>query len=234
MNTPSSVIRKEKVVVISGAGLSAPSGLATFRDNNGLWRTYRFEDVASPNAWRKQPQVVLEFYNERRAKAADAAPNAGHLAIAALEKEFEVVVITQNVDDLHERAGSTKVIHLHGELSKARSTEDESLVYEIGAKPIALGDQCEKGSQLRPHIVWFGEEVKLIDTAANEVADAGRVLVVGTSLKVYPAAGLCSVAHEEALKYYVDLEAKRKVEGFEVIQGSADLILPELLENWTR
>ena len=221
-----------KVVVISGAGLSAPSGLPTFRDNNGYWKHYRFEDVASPRAWESQPEVVLDFYNERRAKAASVEPNAGHLAIAELERHFEVMVITQNVDDLHERAGSARVIHLHGELRKARSTVDESLVYDLGAKPIALGDHCEKGSQLRPHIVWFGEEVKLIDDAAQEVANAGRVLVVGTSLKVYPAAGLSSLAHEDASKYYVDLDAKRKVADFTVIEGSADLVLPNLLQSW--
>lgn len=229
---PPDSINTRKVVVISGAGLSAPSGLPTFRDNNGYWRQYRFEDVASPRAWESQPEVVLEFYNERRTKAASVEPNAGHLAIAELERRFEVVVVTQNVDDLHERAGSTKVIHLHGELSKARSTADESLVYHLGAKPIAMGDVCEKGSQLRPHIVWFGEEVKTIDLAAAEVANAGRVLVVGTSLKVYPAAGLCSCAHEYASKYYVDLDAKRKVPDFTVIEGSADQVLPELLKSW--
>lgn len=224
--------QREKVVVISGAGLSAPSGLSTFRDNNGLWRSYRFEDVASPAAWRAQPQVVLDFYNERRAKAAAAEPNAGHRAIAALEGVYEVVVITQNVDDLHERAGSSQVIHLHGELSKARSTVDDALVYDIGPRPILLGDLCEKGSQLRPHIVWFGEEVKAIDAAADEMAGASRVLVVGTSLKVYPAAGLCSLAPEEAVKCYVDLDAKRQVPGYEVIRGSADEVLPGLVQRW--
>ncbi|WP_038169011.1 Sir2 family NAD-dependent protein deacetylase [Verrucomicrobium sp. BvORR106] len=229
-----SAFNSQKVVVISGAGLSAPSGLPTFRDNNGYWKQYRFEDVASPRAWASQPGVVLEFYNERRTKAASVEPNAGHRAIAELEDRFEVVVVTQNVDDLHERAGSTRVIHLHGELNKARSTSDESLVYELGSRPIALGDLCEKGSQLRPHIVWFGEEVKAIDLAANEVASAGRVLVVGTSLKVYPAAGLCSCAHEYATKFYVDLDAKRQVPDFTVIQGSADVILPDLLKTWTR
>ncbi|WP_218280789.1 Sir2 family NAD-dependent protein deacetylase [Verrucomicrobium spinosum] len=140
----------KKVVVISGAGLSAPSGLSTFRDNNGYWKQYRFEDVASPRAWERQPEVVLEFYNERRTKAASVEPNAGHRAIAELEDRFEVVVVTQNVDDLHERAGSTRVIHLHGELNKARSTSDESLVYELGARPIALGDLCEKAPNSAP------------------------------------------------------------------------------------
>jgi NAD-dependent deacetylase len=222
-----------KIVVISGAGLSAPSGLPTFRDNKGLWKTHRFEDVASPRAWESQPEVVLEFYNERRALAATVAPNAGHFAIAALEKRFEVVVITQNVDDLHERAGSTHIIHLHGELDKARSTVDETLVYPLGGAPIRLGDRCAKGGQLRPHIVWFGEEVKLIDTAADEVNTAGRVLVVGTSLRVYPAAGLSSQAPEGARKFYVDLDAKRAIEGFEeVIQGSAEVVLPELVQKW--
>jgi NAD-dependent deacetylase len=148
-------INPRKIVVLSGAGLSAPSGLKTFRDTGGLWQQYRLEEVATPEAWARHPQVVLDFYNERRTKACAASPNAGHQAIAELEEHYEVVVVTQNVDDLHERAGSTRIIHVHGELTKARSTVDDSLIYEIGGKPIRLGDQCALGSQLRPHIVWM-------------------------------------------------------------------------------
>lgn len=193
-------INPAKIVVISGAGISAPSGLGTFRSVDGLWARHRIEDVATPEGWAANPQLVLEFYNERRLAAADALPNAAHIAIASLEKYFEVVVITQNVDDLHERAGSTAVIHLHGEHSKARSSLDENLVYEIGRAKIRIGDLCAHGSQLRPHIVWFGEEVPRYKEARNHVLDAGHVLVVGTSLEVFPAAGLVKYARCHAKK----------------------------------
>ena len=223
-----------KVVVFSGAGLSAPSGIATFRGSNGLWGQYRLEDVATPEAWRRQPQVVLEFYNERRAQAAGAQPNAGHIAIADLEQRFRVVVITQNVDDLHERAGSTEVIHLHGELRKARSTAEPSIIYDIGGAPIHMGDVCEAGSQLRPHIVWFGEEIMNYDQARLHILDAGRVLVVGTSLAVYPAAGILKHARHAAKKVIVDLDIQKRPYGFDALKGSADSVLPALVDAWLK
>jgi NAD-dependent deacetylase len=221
-----------KVVVLSGAGVSAASGIATFRDSGGLWEQHRIEDVATPDGWARNPALVLEFYNARRRKAAEALPNAAHLAIAELERDWEVVVVTQNVDDLHERAGSTRVIHLHGELCKARSSVDDSYILDIGARPILLGERCPHGSQLRPHIVWFGEDVPLLEDAAREVEDAGRVVVVGTSLQVYPAAGLVDYAHHEARKYYVDLHAEGRLRGFELLTGAAEQLLPGLFASW--
>ena len=212
--------------------MSAPSGLATFRDSNGLWANHRVEDVATPEAWHRNPQLVLDFYNQRRAQACTAEPNAGHRALADLERRYEVVVITQNVDNLHERAGSSRVIHLHGELTKVRSTADESLVYDIGAKPIQLGDKCERGSQLRPHIVWFGEAVPLIEEAADELRDAAKVLVVGTSLQVYPAAGLVSYAPAEAEKVHADLHTAHCPFGFRALPGSVEETLPALVRAW--
>jgi len=229
---PKPELNPNKIVVLSGAGLSAPSGLQTFRDTGGLWRQYRLEDVATPEAWARQPEVVLDFYNERRAKACAALPNAGHDAIAQLERRYEVVVITQNVDDLHERAGSTRVIHLHGELTKVRSTTDNPVVYEIGSKPIRLGECCPEGSQLRPHIVWFGEDVMHFEEARTHFLDAGKVLIVGTSLSVFPAAGLINYAHFAAEKVLVDLESPLRVSGFRVLEGSADAILPSLARQW--
>ena len=223
---------RQKIVVLTGAGMSAPSGLATFRDTNGLWANHRIEDVATPDAWRRNPELVLEFYNQRRAQACAAQPNAGHRALAALELRYEVVVVTQNVDDLHERAGSTRVIHLHGELTKARSTADESLVYDIGARPIRLGDRCVRGSQLRPHIVWFGEEVPLIEAAAEEFTNAAKVLVAGTSLQVYPAAGLVTYAPAAAERVHADLHTAHCPFGFRPLPGSVDETLPELVARW--
>ncbi len=223
---------RPKIVVLSGAGMSAPSGLATFRDANGLWAQHHIEDVATPEAWARNPQLVLDFYNARRAQACAASPNAGHHAIASLERRFDVVVITQNVDNLHERAGSTRVIHLHGELTKARSTADDTLVLDIGARPIRLGDLCARGSQLRPHIVWFGEAVPLIETAAAELADAAKVLVAGTSLQVYPAAGLVAYAPEDAEKVHADLHADHCPFGFHALPGSIEQTLPALASAW--
>jgi NAD-dependent deacetylase len=221
-----------KIVVLSGAGLSAPSGLGTFRDKGGIWQRYRIEDVATPEAWSRQPQVLLDFYNERRADACAASPNAGHRAIAGLERAYEVVVVTQNIDDLHERAGSTRVIHVHGEITKARSSADPALIYEIGPKPIHLGDVCALGSQLRPHVVWFGEDVMGFEEAREEFLDAGKVLVVGTSLTVFPAAGLVEEAPDDAEKVLVDLEAAHGPPGFRLLRGSADRLLPPLVKTW--
>ena len=194
----------QKIVVISGAGISAESGLATFRDAGGLWEGYDINEVASIRGWEKDPENVLDFYNLRRKQAAEAEPNTAHLALAELENEFEVSIVTQNVDDLHERAGSTQVLHLHGELKKARSVKDESIVVDIGSDPIEMGDTAEDGAQLRPHVVWFGELVPMIEPAAMEVSTADILIVVGTSLVVYPAAGLIDYAKSGIPKFIVD------------------------------
>lgn len=195
---------RKKIVVLSGAGISAESGIPTFRDSNGLWEGHDVMEVASPIGWKKNPALVLDFYNKRRLAARKASPNAGHYALAKLEKDFEVVVVTQNVDDLHERAGSSRVIHLHGELAKSRSCLDESLVYDIPDGIINLGDLCEKGSQLRPNIVWFGEMVPMMERAAEEAMTADIFIVVGTSLLVYPAAGLIDYVRENIPIYIID------------------------------
>lgn len=181
---------KKRLVVLSGAGISQESGLKTFRDMGGLWEQYDVTEVASPEAWQKNPELVLRFYNERRMQLWETIPNEGHMGIAQLEDWFEVQVITQNVDDLHEQAGSTSVLHLHGELRKARSSADPSLVYTLQDPELKLGDTCEKGSQLRPHIVWFGEMVTEISKAYEIARQADIFVVLGTSLMVYPAAGL--------------------------------------------
>lgn len=195
---------RKKLVVLTGAGMSAESGLKTFRDSNGLWENYRIEDVATPEGWAKNPQIVLDFYNERRKQAAEAQPNRGHQILAELEEYFDVQIITQNVDGLHEKAGSTNVLHLHGELSKVRSVKNQDLVYEIGGKSIELGETAEDGGQLRPYIVWFGEMVPMIEIAADICLNAEIFIVVGTSLQVYPAAGLVGYVGMEVQKYVVD------------------------------
>lgn len=195
---------KKKLVVLTGAGISAESGIATFRDSGGLWEGHRVEDVATPEGWHKNPALVLEFYNQRRRNGLDAKPNRGHEILVELEKDFDVTVVTQNVDNLHERAGSTHVIHLHGSLFESRSTADENLVYPVSGWELKLGDLCEKGSQLRPNIVWFGEMVPMIETAAQHAAKADIFLIVGTSMAVYPAAGLIHYVPVESPKFVVD------------------------------
>lgn len=225
-------IDPNKVVVLTGAGISAESGLATFRDMGGLWEQYEITEVASPEAWEANPQLVLDFYNARRTQAVAAEPNAAHRALAELESRYEVVVITQNVDDLHERGGSSNVIHVHGELVKARSTADPSLVYEIGGKEIQLGDLCEAGSQLRPHIVWFGEFIQNRDLAVSEIRSAGKVLVVGTSLSVYPAAGLLKLARYQAQKIIVSPDLDHEPHGFRWIRGTAVKHVPRIVQRW--
>lgn len=194
----------KKIVVLSGAGVSAESGIPTFRDAGGLWEGFDVMEVASPEGWNKDPELVLDFYNQRRKKAREVEPNAGHLAIAELEKHFEVSVITQNIDNLHERAGSSKVLHLHGELFKSRSTSDESLIYDIEGWELKMGDCCEKGSQLRPHVVWFGEMVPMFEVAARETETADILIVVGTSMQVYPAASLINYTQQQTPVYIVD------------------------------
>jgi NAD-dependent deacetylase len=194
----------KRLVVLSGAGISADSGLSTFRDNDGLWEKHSVYDVATPEAWHKNPALVLEFYNQRRKQLATAQPNPAHVALKKLEDFFDVHIITQNVDDLHERAGSTQILHLHGELTKARSTKKPSLVYEIEGWQLSLADTCELGSQLRPHIVWFGEEVPFMPKAAEIVNKADILIVVGTSLNVYPAASLVYEATRDCKLFVVD------------------------------
>jgi NAD-dependent deacetylase len=194
---------KKKLVVLSGAGVSAESGLKTFRDSDGLWEGYNIEDVATPRAWKKDPQLVLEFYNYRRKNVLDAQPNAAHFGLAELEIFFDVTIITQNIDDLHERAGSTNVLHLHGEIFKMRSERDHGLIYEIKGD-IKIGDRADDGEQLRPHIVWFEEPVPKIEEAIPVVRSADIFVVVGTSLVVYPAAGLVDFAARHIPKYIID------------------------------
>lgn len=194
---------KKKLVVLTGAGISAESGLKTFRDSDGLWEGYDVTEVATPRAWKKDPQLVLEFYNMRRQNVRDAQPNAAHYGLAKLQEYFDVQIVTQNIDDLHERAGSSSVLHLHGEIFKMRSELDEALVYDIKGD-IRLGDTAEDGAQLRPHIVWFEEPVPLIEEAARIVRQADLFAIVGTSLVVYPAAGLVNYAPWSIPKYIID------------------------------
>jgi NAD-dependent deacetylase len=208
------------IVVLSGAGISAESGLKTFRDNDGLWENHRVEEVATPEAWRRDRALVLRFYNERRKALLAAEPNDGHRIIAGWEKDHRVTVVTQNVDDLHERAGSTNVVHLHGELMKARSTADAQLVYPLTGWELKEGDRCEKGAQLRPHIVWFGEEVPLMAEAEAVVATADVLVVVGSSLQVYPAAGLAFSAPPGARRILID-PRPAVAEGFETLAAVA-------------
>lgn len=225
-------IQPNKIVVFSGSGLSAESGLPTFRDSNGLWNQYTWQDVASPAGWKARPEAVLDFYNERRLTASNAAPNAAHQAIASLEDAYEVVIITQNVDELHERAGSRNVIHLHGELAYARGTSSSPKRYRINAAPISLGQLCEDGTQLRPDIVWFGENTQHIDEARRHVATAARVLVVGTSLTVYPAATLVKVARGHAEKVINCLDIDRVPFGYTFMRGKATSVIPTLAQKW--
>lgn len=203
---------KKNLVVLTGAGVSAESGISTFRDSDGLWENHNVEDVASIEGWYRNPGLVLDFYNARRAQLAQVKPNAAHYAIAALEEKWNVIVVTQNVDNLHERAGSTKIIHLHGELTKVRPENcfndrdgySEDTVFDIGYEPIHIGDMAPNGAQLRPHIVWFGEAVPKIESAIDAVAVADVLLIVGTSLQVYPAAGLYRYAKMDTPIFIVD------------------------------
>ncbi|WP_297089027.1 NAD-dependent deacylase [uncultured Draconibacterium sp.] len=225
----------KKLVVLSGAGMSQESGLKTFRDMGGLWENYDVTEVATPEAWHKDPSLVLRFYNERRKQLFAAEPNGGHFGIAELEKWFDVHVVTQNVDNLHERAGSTKVLHLHGELMKARSTVDPFLVYELDHWALDPGDLCEKGSQLRPHIVWFGEGVPEIPRAIKVVQQADILVVIGTSLAVYPAASLVNYVKRNTPVFVIDPNRPEVYnENVSYIEKKAELgvrILKEKLEK---
>jgi NAD-dependent deacetylase len=194
---------KKRITVLTGAGISAESGIKTFRDAGGLWEGHDVMEVASPEGWNKNRTLVIDFYNQRRAQLLEVKPNAGHEALVELEAKYDVHIVTQNVDDLHERAGSSKIIHLHGELTKVRSLGNENLIYEW-RKDLLEGDFCEDGHQLRPHIVWFGEEVPMLQKAAEVVSKSDIILVVGTSMQVYPAAGLVGIAPKFAPIIYID------------------------------
>ncbi|GAB3337210.1 NAD-dependent deacylase [Marivirga atlantica] len=213
----------KKIVVLTGAGVSAESGIATFRGADGLWEGHDVTEVASPQGWRNNRALVLDFYNKRRKNVIEAKPNKAHELIAKLEDHFDVDVITQNIDDLHERAGSSKVLHLHGEITKVRSTKDPSLVYELDGWELKEGDLCEQNSQLRPHIVWFGEAVPMIEPAMHITQQADILLVVGTSLQVYPAAGLIHEVKPGTPIYVIDPEtpAYHGVEAITAIQEVA-------------
>ena len=224
--------KKPKIAVLTGAGISAESGLSTFRDSDGLWEKYPVYDVATPEAWAKNPALVLEFYNQRRRKVAEAKPNAAHHALVELESAYDVTIITQNVDDLHERAGSSQVIHVHGLITQARSTKDPNLIFDIGYNNIGLDDRCPLGSPLRPHIVWFGESVQHFDEGAGYVETADKVMVIGTSLTVYPAAGLADLALPEAEKVLVTLESDFIPTGFIHYPQKATEIVPSIVKDW--
>jgi len=221
-----------KLVVLTGAGISQESGIKTFRDADGLWNNYRIEEVASPEAWERDPQLVNDFYNLRRKELYEVDPNPAHYALAKLESDYEVQIITQNIDDLHERAGSTRVLHLHGELKKVRSTIDPNLVHTLNGWELKLGDRCKKGSQLRPHIVWFGEAVPNIMIATSMVQKADIFLVIGTSLKVYPAAGLLQYVPGQVPKYLIDPEAEPQyyVNNLTIIKDKATIGVPKFIE----
>lgn len=207
----------KKLCVLTGAGMSAESGIKTFRDSGGLWEEHDVMTVASVEGWHRNPQLMLKFYNERRKQLETALPNAGHTGLAELEKHFKVYIITQNVDDLHERAGSTRVLHLHGELKKVRSSTHPELIYDIGYKEINWGDKCEKGSQLRPYIVWFGEAVPAFEEAMEIVSDTDIFAVIGTSLNVYPAAGLVNYVSHNVPVYLIDPNEVPKPSGRKVV-----------------
>ncbi|NPA46937.1 MAG: NAD-dependent deacylase [Chlorobi bacterium] len=224
---------KPKIVVLTGAGISKESGIPTFRDLGGWWKQYRIEEVASPEGWRRNPEAVLAFYNLRRRQLKEVEPNEAHYALAELEKHYPVHIITQNVDDLHERAGSRNVLHLHGELRKVRSERNPSLVYPWDGD-LHLGDTAEDGAQLRPHIVWFGEPVPAIEEAARSVGDADVMLIVGTSMQVYPAAGLVHYLPPHARVFYVDPHPAplHIPHPLSIIEATAVEGVPPLVKKW--
>jgi len=194
----------KKIVVLTGAGISAESGLKTFRDSDGLWEGYNIQDVATPEAWRRNPELVQDFYNQRRKSVLEANPNAAHYALARLEEKYDVTIITQNIDDLHERGGSTNVVHLHGIITRSQSSRNPKLTYPIKGWEIKMGEKCELGSQLRAHVVWFGEAVPMIEKAARICTEADIFILVGSSLAVYPAAGLVDYVPHDTPKYIID------------------------------
>ncbi|AFD06501.1 SIR2 family NAD-dependent protein deacylase [Solitalea canadensis] len=221
----------KKLVILTGAGISAESGLKTFRDSDGLWEGYDINEVATPEGWRRNPELVQDFYNMRRKAVVEAQPNAAHYALADLEKYFEVVIITQNIDNLHEKAGSTNVLHLHGIITKSQSSLDPNLTYDIQGYEIKMGEKCEKGSQLRPHVVWFGEAVPMIDPAAKHCSKADYFAVIGTSLQVYPAAGLMNFVPFKIPKFLVDPNAPDVKNGVTIINEKASIGVPLMAEQ---
>ncbi len=222
-------MNKQNIVVLTGAGISAESGLSTYRDSDGLWENHRIEDVCTPEAFQRNPQLVLDFYNARRRQAAAASPDAAHRALAALEQFFTVHIITQNVDTLHERAGSSRVLHLHGQLDKARSTVDEGYVIDCPGDQ-HLSDRDPAGNPMRPHIVWFGEAVPLLEVAAGQVSRADRLIIVGTSLQVYPASGLVNYVRPGTPIYLIDPRPPQRP-GVEIIAAPATVGVPQLCEE---
>ena len=222
----------KKLVVLSGAGISAESGLQTFRDSDGLWEGYNVEDVATPRAWRRDPKLVLEFYNQRRRSVKQAEPNLAHIGLASLEKHYDVTIITQNIDDLHERAGSTRIVHLHGQIFQMRSEWDDTLVYDI-RDDIKWGDKAPDGGQLRPHIVWFEEPVPMIEKAITIVRQAEIFVVIGTSLVVYPAAGLINYAAPDIPKYIIDkkIPYAANLQNLQIIEKPATEGVKELVKQ---
>lgn len=227
-------ITKKKLVVFSGAGISADSGLRTFRDTDGLWEEYNVMDVATPEAWKKDPKLVLEFYNKRRKQILEAQPNEGHYALQWLEEKYDVTIITQNIDDLHERAGSKHVIHLHGNIKFARSTNlEDSLFYPVKGTELNYGDLCPSGFQLRPDVVWFGEEVPLLPVAQEHIKNADLFIITGTSLTVYPAANLIYHSKHKTIKYLVDPNTVHvtDIENLTLIKEKASLGIPKLAQS---
>lgn len=224
----------KNIVILSGAGMSAESGISTFRDAGGLWEGHDIMEVASPEGWQKNPELVTEFYNKRRMQLAEVEPNAGHKALKTLEEQNRVTIITQNVDDLHERAGSSHIFHLHGELTKMRSTHNENTIIEVGYKAMPYGALCENGFLLRPHIVWFGEAVPMIDKAIEIISNAEVLIIVGTSLEVYPAAGLMHYAPSHCHIYLIDPNRYEQLNHsrIELIKATAANALPKLIKNW--
>ena len=224
--------RTNKLVALTGAGISAESGLQTFRDADGLWEGYNVYDVATPEAWQRNPVMVQEFYNLRRKSVLEAQPNPAHYALVKLEEKYDVTVITQNIDDLHERAGSSDIIHLHGIITRSQSEGNPDLVYDIPGWELRMGDKCELGFQLRPHVVWFGEPVPMIEKAAAVCSTADIFLVIGTSLQVYPAAGLTDFVPVDAEKYLIDPNAEISARGsFRIINKKAGEGLPWLVSQ---
>lgn len=222
----------KKIVVLTGAGISAESGLKTFRDTGGLWEGYRVQDVATPEAWKRDPRLVQNFYNERRKAVLVANPNLAHLALRRLEEKYDVRIITQNIDNLHERAGSSKVVHLHGLITKSQSDKNPLLTYDISGWELKMGDLCELGSQLRPHVIWFGEAVPMIEYAQGICKEADIFIVIGTSLQVYPAAGLIDFVPTESKKYLIDKnQPETKIRNVELIIKSSTIGVVELVDS---
>jgi NAD-dependent deacetylase len=224
-------MKNQKLVVLTGAGISAESGLKTFRDSDGLWEGYNIEEVATPEAWHKNPSLVQQFSNERRKAVLEAEPNKAHVLLAELEEQFNVHIITQNIDNLHERAGSNNVLHLHGEIVKSRSTFNSDDIYPVKGWELKMGDVCKAGYQLRPHIVWFGESVPLIEPAKEIVSDADIFVIIGTSLQVYPAAGLINYTKPKIPIYVIDpKQIIIKNMRFQIIQEKAETGVEHLIK----